>query len=428
VRNLLLDMRLQRVGDALPGSAATLDSIVSTYQGHAAFLGYYLGDEPRAARFPQLAEWFRLLRARDPLHPAWNNLLGRTAFPARSAWLDYLRTYAGQVQPAVLCTDHYDHRIDGDMGLFVDNVAGTAQVAREFGLPFWGILLVTQHLQYRDPDDALLRWQVAQWLSYGARGIGYFTYWTPAPDSAVHWHDGMIRWGSGERAPHYEQVRTLNQRVRPLGEELATLTWLTTEHAGGTPTGGTAFAPDSLIGGVEGRATLGTFADADGRPYLFVANRDSSAARTLALSLVGERTAERFGDAGGWLAWPTMPTPSGRRLEVTLAAGDFALFRLSGACGTLASGDCRAVLGAAPNPATDHVRFAATGVRGGSVLTLVDVSGRRVWARVLAGDAPVAEWDGLGDDGRRVRPGFYWARLADARGTVVRRIAWLGSR
>ena len=72
-------------------------------------------------------------------------------------------------------------------------------MAHESNLPFWGILLVTPHLSYRDPDDALVRWQVAQWLSYGAHGIGYFTYWSPSPDSNVHWGDGMIRWGTGER-------------------------------------------------------------------------------------------------------------------------------------------------------------------------------------------------------------------------------------
>ena len=428
VKNLLLDQRLDLVHERSAGSLALLDTIVTAYRDHPAFLGYYLGDEPSASMFARLAEFFRLLRAHDPLHPGWNNLLGRSAFTTREQWLGYLRDYAAKVQPAVLSTDHYDHLTNGERGQFVENVAGTAQVAREFGLPFWGIVLVIQHLSYRNVDDGLLRWQVAQWLSYGARGIGYFTYWTPAPDTNLHWGDGMIQWGSGERSSHYEQVRTLNLRLKPLGEALAGLAWLTTEHAGGTPAGGTPFAPDSLVAGVEGRATLGTFSGPDGAPYLFLANRDSAAAQTLALELVGERAAERFGDAGGWRAWPITATTSGRRLEVSLAAGDFALFRLSGSCGALASGDCRAVLSAAPNPATRSVRFAATGVRGGSTLTLVDLSGRRVWARVLAGDAPVIDWDGRADNGTRVRPGFYWARLADARGTVVRRVAWLGAR
>src|SRR5262245_6284872 len=246
VKNLLLDLRLDAVREGDPRTPALLDSIVTSYRDDPAFLGYYLGDEPPRAEFPRLAEFFRLLREHDPLHPGWNNLLGRIGFRSHDDWIAYLRDYASQVKPAVLSTDHYDHFVNGERGEFVENVAGTAQVAREYGLPFWGIVLVTQHAGFRAVDDALLRWQVAQWVSYGAAGIGYFTYWTPAPDSTVNWRDGMIRWESGERSPHYEQVRSLNARLLPLGETLRGLAWLSTEHAGGTPQGGTAFAPDSL--------------------------------------------------------------------------------------------------------------------------------------------------------------------------------------
>ena len=428
VRNLLLDLRLDEVYEDDPATYAILDTIVAAYQGDPAFLGYYLGDEPDLPRFSRLAEWFRLLRAHDPLHPAWNNLRGRSAFATHADWIDYMRAYASQVQPAVLCTDHYDHLVDRDRGQFVENVAGTAQVAREYGLPFWGIVLVTKHDPYRYVDDGLLRWEVAQWLSYGCRGIGYFTYWTPAPDTTVNWDEGMIRYATGERTSHYDQVRTLNLRVKPLGEALAGLAWLSTEHAGGTPPWGTAFTGDSLVAAVEGRATLGTFVDAAGTPYLFVSNRDSSAAQALALELVGERKVERFGDAGGWQSWPSAPTPRGRRVELSLAAGDFALLRLSGGCPGLTSGTCAATLDAAPNPSATSVRFAATRVSGPSTLMLLDIHGRRMWARALDAEAPVVVWDGRTDDGTRCRPGFYWARLTDANGSVVRRVAWLGGK
>jgi hypothetical protein len=426
VRNLLLDLRLDQVHEEDPATYPLLDRIVAAYQDDPAFLGYYLGDEPGLADFPRLAEFFRLLRAHDPTHPGWNNLLGRAAFPTHDAWIAYMRAYVGQVQPAVLSTDHYDNLVTGDRGLFIDNVAGTAQVAREYGLPFWGILLVIKHGPYRDVDDAYLRWQVAQWLSYGARGIGYFTYWTPAPDSSVNWDEGMIRYGTGERSPHYDQVRTLNLRVKPMGEQLARLAWLSTEHGGGTPIGGTAFAPDSLVSRLEGRATLGTFVDAAGTPYLFLANRDSSAAQALALELAGERGVERFTDAGGWTPWSSTPTAHGRRVELTLAPGDFTLLRVTGGCPGLSSGACAATLDAAPNPGAVSVRFAATRVRAPATLTLIDLTGRRIWARPLAGEAPVMVWDGRTDDGVRVKPGFYWARLTDANGSVVRRVAWLG--
>ena len=111
---------------------------------------------------------------------------------------------------------------------------------------------------------------------------------------------------------------------------------------------------------------------------------------------------------------------------LSLAAGDFTLLKLSGGCPGLTSGACAATLDAAPNPARGSVRFAATRGSGATTLTILDLNGRRIWARALDGAAPVVVWDGHTDDGTRVRPGFYWARLADANGSVVRRVAWLG--
>ncbi len=428
VKNLLLDNRLDHVHESDSGSFATLDSIVAAYRDEPAFLGYYLGDEPTEATFPRLAEWFRLLRERDPLHPGWNNLVGRIGFSTHAAFIEHLRRYASEVRPAVLSTDHYDHFVNGERGQFIENAAGTAQVAREFGLPFWGIVLVTKHGPFRAMNDGLLSWQVAQWLSYGARGIGYFTYWTPAPDPDLNWGDGMIRWGTGERSPQFERVRSLNRLVRPVGEALAGLTWLGTEHTGGEPTGGTAFAPDSLLAAVEGRATLGQFASPQGVPHLFVANRDSVFERTIVLDLVGGREAERLEESGAWSPWPSAQSAAGARVALTLPPGGFALLRLHGGCDALVSGQCRASLLVAPEPATGSVRFTAQRVSGGASLTIVDANGRRVWQRPVAGEAPALVWDGRAESGERVRPGIYWARLEDARGAVVRRLTWLGHR
>ncbi len=425
-RALLLDNRLDRALEGDPGTPALIDSICGAYESHPAFLGYYLGDEPRAIRFPLLGEWFRLLRQRDPAHPSWNNLSGRGAFATHDAFMGYLRSYVALTQPAVLCTDHYDHMNSGDRGLFIESVAGTAQVAREAGIPFWGVVLLTRHLDYREVDDGLLRWQVAQWLAHGATGIGYFTYWTPAPDPAMGWQDGMIRWHDGSRAPHYDQVRALNARLRPMGEALASLAWLTTEYTGDVPAYGVPFAPDAVVESVEGRAALGTFVADDGRPWLFVANRDSLAARTIALAVRGDRHAERMTEVGGWQALSGEATPQGRRFTLSLAPGDFTLLRLSGGCDGAVAGDCRARITVSPEPAASRMRFALAGLSGAATFALADVSGRQLWSRTVAGDAAVVEWDGTSDAGERVRPGAYWARVVDARGAVVRRVTWLG--
>jgi hypothetical protein len=426
VRNLLLDNRLDHVHERRPCHVRHARQRRRSLPRPRAFLGYYLGDEPKETLFPRIAEWFRLLRSRDPAHPGWNNLSGRGVFRhAMPSSLICARTRARcsrRCCPPITTTIARTENRDCSW----TTSRATAQVAREYGLPFWGILLVTQHGTFREVDDGLLSWQVAQWLSYGARVSGYFTYWTPAPDPAMNWRDGMIRYGTGERSSHYEQVRVLNQLVKPVGESLAELAWLGTEHAGGTPVGGTTFMPDSLVAAVEGACLARPVRGRTGKPHLFVANRDSAAARTIALELVGERRVERMGEGGAWCG---VDVSAHRDRPARGAAARSRRVRAAAALGRLRRGGERRLhrrFSASPEPARHAVRFAAERVAGSSTLMMVDASGRRVWGCTLAGEAPVVVWDGRADDGTRVRPGLYWARLEDSRGSVVRKVTWLG--
>lgn len=424
VRNLLLDLDLLKVPPGDSASLAWADTVAARYRDDPAFLGYYLGDEPPREEFAEKAWYVAILRERDPEHPGWNNLLGRAGFATREAWLDYTRAYVDEVDPAVLCNDHYDFLEDADRGLFVENAAGLGAIARERGLPFWGIVQLVGHGPLRAVPPPLLRWQVAHWLAYGARGIGYFTYWTPPPDPQWNWQPAMITW-DGARTANYDAVRELNARVRPLGEALAGMQWLATEHAGSVPEGGTAFAPDSLLAAVGGRATIATFADSAGAPCLFVVNADSAAAREVALTLAGGRRAWRWRDGGGWDEVTTGP---GGRVALALAAGDFALLRLSGACDSLLAGRCALRLEAAPNPARDAVTFSLAGASGLARLELLDLAGRRVWSRDVAGTGATLRWNGEREGGGRAAAGVYFARAEDARGVLVRRVTWLGGR
>ncbi len=426
VRNLLFDRELEKV---VPGDGSTyahMDSVAARYRDDPAFLGYYLGDEPNPNEFGTLQVLFRELRIRDAAHPCWNNLLGRSGFPSREAWLDYTRTYVSLTQPAVLCNDQYEFLGSGDRHQLIENIAGLASVARENALPFWGIVLLVQHGTYRAVDAGMLRWQIGQWLSYGARGIGYFTYWTPAPDSIYRWQPAMITWGEGARTWHYDFVQQLDKRLRPLGETLARMQWLATEHAGSVEPGGTPFAPDSLIEGVQGRCALGLFADSTGAPCVLVANSDSALAQRITLTLRGVRDASRLDSLGVWRALAPAPASQGVSVALDLAPGDFTLLRLSQPLDALGAGSGPLRLLAGPQPAHTSVRFEVSGMAGASHLELLDVTGRRVWARRFATGASIITWDGRGDDGRAVTPGLYFARLEDSRAVRVRRVTWLG--
>ncbi len=426
VRNLIVDRRLERFRVADTTTHAVVDTVVATYEHAPALGGWYLGDEPAESEFALLEAIAARVRRAGSTHPVWNNLRGRGQFATREAWMDYNREYVRRLQPAVLCNDQYDFFENGDRGLLVENVAGLASVARENGLPFWGVVNIVQHGTLRRPTQGLIRWQVAQWLSYGATGIGYFTYWTPAPDTVWNWRPAMIAWGTGERTALYDTVRALNVPVRAIGETIAGLQWLATLHTGDVPNGGTPFAPSALLRAVRGRAAIGVFADTQGAPYLFVANRDSISPATVTLTLGGARLARLIADDGAWHDLAVESEAGDTRATVALGAGGFTLIALTGTLDGVVAGRGGPALALAPNPARGTVRFAARDVSLAARLELLDLSGRRVWSRPLPAGASAFAWNGERDAGGRARAGVYFARLEDARGVAVQRLTWLG--
>lgn len=428
VRNLILDMRLDRLVHDMPSTFGIVDTVVETYRDDPALLGYYLGDEPTEERFEWLGRAFRLFRESDPAHPAWNNLRGLQAFGSLEQWQAYVRAYAEAVQPAVLCADQYDFLTDRDAGQLVLTASGLGAIARERGVPFWGIVLLTEHVGFRAVTPGMLRWQVAQWIAHGARGVGYFTYWTPAPHGYFQWRHGMIDWHTAQPTEHYSTVRALDRRLRPIGETLAGATWLATEYAGSVPPGGTSFAPDSVLRDVEGRVTLGWFADSLGAPLLLLANQDSASSRSVMLAFGGTRTLEAIDSSYVWRPQAAVVGSGSTRWESMLEPGEFVLLRPSGDLDGLTSGRLGPELRSTPQPARGLVRFEIARRDGDARLELLDLGGRRVWGTDLVGTRASVEWRGERDAGGRAAPGVYLARLEDARGVSVRRVHWLGGR
>jgi len=430
MRCLLLDARFERFYTLDPDSSAggaLLDSIVADYRGHPAFFGYSLGDEPPREEWPLIRKLSSQLRRRDPDHPAWNNLLGRSAFRDRLEWEGYVRDYLATMHPAVLCDDQYDFLIGGDRGHFVENAAGLAAIAREAGLPFWAFVLLVQHGPYRAVTPGELAWQVSMLLAYGTRGIGYFTYWTPPPDSVWNWQPAVISY-EGRRTAWYPVVADLNRRVRPTGETLASLTWLATEHAGSVPTGATPFAPDGLIEAIEGRAALGHFVDSAGTRYALVANSDSLSPQRVTLALKGKHRVWRLGDrVRDWRALHVVPAAGRTPVTLDLEPGGFELLRFDGGFCPLGAGRGPR-LEVSPRPAHREVSLAVSSLEAGGHVEILDASGRRVrsW-RPGAADL-VLRWHGESDAGGFVPPGIYFVRAEDTGGVAAARIEWLGRR
>jgi hypothetical protein len=251
-------------GDERTGSSgldATLDTVVADYAKSPALLGYFLGDEPSAGQFPRLALLDNGLRARDPKHLPYVNLfpnyataaqLGTTTYPA------YVRQFLETVRPKLLSFDHYALVGPGERPTYFENLEVIRRETLRAEVPFSAILLATPHGPYRDPSEADLRWQVYTSLAYGARGILYFTYWTPR-DETWHFHNGILD-ERGHRTAHYEPVRRLNGELNALAPTLVRLRSTGVYHTGGLPIGTSSLPAGGTVREVRGgEAVVGLF-------------------------------------------------------------------------------------------------------------------------------------------------------------------------
>ena len=410
-----------------PAGQVRMDSIAADYRDHPAMFAYYMGDEPSApwALRRKIAD---ALRTRDPAHPIWNNLVGRGFWPDTASWLGYTRSYLDSIPARVLCDDHYEFRTDGDLGTFFENAAGLRAAADAHAMPFWAIVLLVQHRGYRAVTPGMLRWQVANLLAYGCRGIGYFAWWTPSPDTVWDWHDAVIR-NDGTRSSWYDVVSDLDRDAGAAGNRLAAMRWVSTQCTEPVPSGADRFRGDDWITAVDGRVTVGRFVDAAGDPHVICVNRDSLSTQVITLHFRGLTGVMRLDTAtGAWL--PEALALSGdsgdeRALRLALEPGDLALLRLDGTRGE-AVGRVGPRLAVATNPARGATQLTFAHLDAGARLEILDTTGRRIrgWSPP-PGDG-IVSWDGDSDEGGRVPPGFYLARVRDSRGDAAARIMWLG--
>ena len=423
---LLFDDRLGRAwraGFLTPAGAAVLDSVVATYRDHPGFLGWYLGDEPQPP-WDTLAVLHRELQRRDPRYMTWNNLLGRMAFASESSWRAYIDGYLDTMPARVLSDDHYEFRTSGDRGQFFANAAGLRDLADAHGIPFWAIVQLTQHTGYRALSSGELRWQVSNLLAYGARGIGYFTYWTPTQDPQWNWQPAIIG-PNGERTERYDMLKAFHQRLRPAGELLAACRWVSTQATIPVPPGADPFVGDDWLARVEGRATIGRFVDAWGRPHLVIVNRDSLAEQEIDMTFRGATGVTQLDRLDGPVFTDLRLTDPAPIYRLNLPAGDFALLRIEGTEGQ-AYETLGPVMVVLVQPARGVAQFDLMRVGAGAKLTIFDATGRAQWTTTLLPGDRTATWNGTNADGRPMPPGIYFARLQDNRGTATTRAVWLG--
>ncbi|MFD1929900.1 MULTISPECIES: hypothetical protein [Nonomuraea] len=250
---------------------ALIGKVIDDYQGYRSFRGVSLMDEPSPDRFPHLAVGVSAVRSLG--HLAYVNL-----FPSHvtGSYDSYVGDFVSAVRPSLLSFDRYPFLSSGeDEGYFADLAVIRDHAARA-GLPAWMYVQTLAYDGHRTPTAAEIAWQVNTALAYGYTGIQYFTYWTPDPARGEGFQPALI--DGGLPTERYDIVRDLNVRwLRPVGDELARLEWISAGHSGPPPAGARPLE-DGVV--VSGQVVVGRY----GEKHLLVCNAGYDAATDVILA------------------------------------------------------------------------------------------------------------------------------------------------
>lgn len=305
LRVIPLDTRIYAFGPAGVRSVdeATLEAVLADYRDHPAFAGYAIKDEPSADLFPSLRRLRDGLLEKDPDHEPLINLFPSYASPAQlgvSEFRTYVRDFLTTVKPRLLSYDFYPLRENTTEaeGWFSD-LTIVREESRRATIPFW-VWMQSEGIKgnLRVPSRAEVFWQASTALAYGARGICWFTYWTPPSNQGVlpaegqtpffeEQHYGGMLDLNGVRTPVFDYVREANHFLRRAGQAL--LGWdnafVAHFHRGQLLAGGAS--PAVTVSGDDANVVVGTF-QRQHRYRVLIANRSWEQPARFRLEATGE--------------------------------------------------------------------------------------------------------------------------------------------
>src|SRR4051812_18549231 len=239
-----------------------------------AVYGYYLRDEPTATFFPGLATVSSVVKQEHPGVWPYINLFPNYADANQlgtKSYDEYVEKFIADCHPPVLSYDHYALFEGGSMrGEYFANLESIRRAAVKHKLPFWQIVLSVGCLNYREPSMTDMRFQVYTSLAYGARGLAYFKYFTPA---VGNYRNGPLDQ-FGHETPMWHNLRQVNLQVGKLAPILLQLTSDRVYHFGSVPAGCTGPDDKSLVKAMPGPMMVGDFTHRDGSRYIMIVNKD----------------------------------------------------------------------------------------------------------------------------------------------------------
>lgn len=309
--------------------AELIRRVESVYGVHGSLAGYSLFDEPDYPKFDTVGKAFQLVRQQAPGRLPYANLLPDLGRPAGD-YTNYVEQFCQTVQPALISFDRYP--LLPAAGSFDTNYFGNWVDIREAGLrhnlPTWTYIQSVGTNWYRVPTTAEMRWLINVSLSYGCKGIQYFTYWQPDPARGEGFQPALMDL-NGRQTALYQGARTINTTwLRQVGRELKPLVSERVVHFEDpdNPARVTPFSPDAYVGSIAGDPVImGQFTGGGPGRWLLVTNRSFSSSSTTQLWFGPAVSAVTLFDPG---TQTYRPVPDSSSATVMLPAGGAALYRV----------------------------------------------------------------------------------------------------
>lgn len=271
-----------------PDFARNLDAVIAEYAHHPALAGYFVVDEPNASAFPLLGAVNRYLLEKDPKRLPYVNLFPNYASEQQlgtKTYDEHVARYIKEVQPALVSWDHYALFEKGERDIYFENLEIVRRHCLQANLPFVQIVLSVPHGPYRDPDETDLRWQAYTTLAYGAKGILWFTYWTPAVDPQWRFRNAIIN-EKGTPSAKYTILKDLHARIRAIARVQMRLRSIGVYHTPPLPKGTVGLDDNAPVARCDKPDVLiGWLRDSRRTDYLWVVNRSFRESRAAVLRL-----------------------------------------------------------------------------------------------------------------------------------------------
>lgn len=202
-------------------------SAVEDFKDYPEVFAFHLIDEPTRDVFDAVVEAVRIVKKEAHgiipfvnFYPFWYEVHEHIGYKDYEAYVDKFVTETGT---GLLSYDHYaqmKERNYEDPGYFT-NLKYYSKFSGKYGIDFWNTVLTTPHFFYRSPSYDDMRWQVNTSLAYGARGVLYYTLYTPANRGSfeTNYRRGPINWW-GDRTEVFQNIRETNLEVHTRWKDL----------------------------------------------------------------------------------------------------------------------------------------------------------------------------------------------------------------